>query len=95
MKIIQEGDQYIDKTWEIQCTGEGWNQHGKVPCGSILEVNVYDLMRYAGQDYPISRPPTIWFKCIKCECRTDISHAHDIWQSHQFDSRIKSGDAAV
>lgn len=89
MKIIEENDRYVEKTWRVQCTGLGWNQGNLIPCGSILEVDIYDLERYTGQDYPIRRDPTVLFTCMKCGRRSDLPADHEITKDHLFDSRIQ------
>ena len=72
MKIIKERKPFENWNLEVECTGNGWNQNGKVPCGSLLEIDVDDLLK---RNWSQSRDDTgidYGFNCPVCGCFTPI-----------------------
>jgi hypothetical protein len=72
MKVLKERKPFEDWKLEVSCTGGEWNQEGKVPCGSALEINANDLINRAWSKYPDSGGVDYGFICPICKCFTNI-----------------------
>ena len=57
---------------QVECTGGGWNQNEKVPCGSTLEINTDDLLKREWAKYPDYGGIDYGFICPICGCFTNI-----------------------
>lgn len=73
MRIIKEKKPLENWRLEVECTGYGWNQGDKVPCGSILEIDADDLMKRKWYTYPDSSGMNYGFVCPVCECFTEVN----------------------
>lgn len=41
-------------------------------CAALIAVEMQDIRYYGGQDYPIARPASYWFRCPHCDGQPDI-----------------------
>lgn len=57
---------------EFSCTGEGWEQHGKNPCGCLLEVSASDIQYRKHRDLSGDVDIYYGFTCCNCGCFTEI-----------------------
>lgn len=71
MKIIKENK---PKKWskQVTCTGKGWRQGGKIPCGSVLEIDENDVVFREWFKYPDSEGVDFGFLCPLCGCFTPL-----------------------
>lgn len=53
------------------CTGYGWINNGKSPCGAILELDKSDIFKVIPNKNRLSEV-TYGFKCPVCGCKTEI-----------------------
>lgn len=72
MKITKENKPFEDWNLEVVCTGKSWNQGGKVPCGSVLEIDKNDLLKRKWSKYPDYSGINYGFNCPVCQCFTEI-----------------------
>ncbi len=57
---------------EFTCTGDGWDQEGKTPCGCLLELQATDILYRKHTDLGGSTDTYYGFVCCKCGCFTEI-----------------------
>lgn len=76
MKVLQERKPFENWTLEVDCTGKNWNQEGKVPCGSTLEIDTNDLIKREWFKYPDDGGFDYGFICPVCGCFTKITEKH-------------------
>ena len=74
MKIIERKSPFEDWELEVSCTGKGWNQCDKVPCGSKLGIDVNDLVKREWFKYPDDSGAAYGFVCPVCDCYTEIEN---------------------
>lgn len=74
MKVIATADKN-ENIWKHQytCTGKGWEQHGKHPCGALLEIEATDLFKRNHTDYSGCTDTYYGFECCECGCFTEIN----------------------
>lgn len=74
MKIISYGQQNPNK-WKEKyvCTGKGWDQDGKTPCGALLEVEAQDIRKRYHVDMSGERDTYYGFTCPVCGCFTEVN----------------------
>jgi len=75
MKVLKTGKDNPN-LWkkEYTCTGYGWEQHGSIPCGALLEVSITDIRRRFHTDMGGCTDEYYGFTCPKCQCFTEIPH---------------------
>lgn len=74
MKIIQERKPFENWNLQVDCTGKNWNQEGKVPCGSTLEIDANDIIKRKWNKYPDESGNDYGFICPVCGCFTEINN---------------------
>lgn len=74
MKVIKERKPLEDWNLEVLCSGKNWNQNGKIPCGSTLEIDVNDLIKRKWSKYPDNNGVDYGFICPVCQCFTEIDN---------------------
>lgn len=74
MKVLKEPE-VNPELWkkEYTCTGRGWYQEGRTPCGCLLEVNIGDIQERSHTDLGGETDTYYGFTCCKCGCFTEIS----------------------
>lgn len=59
---------------EYTCTGRGWIQNGKTPCGCLLSVSITDIRRRFHTDITGETDSYFGFICSECGCFTEIPY---------------------
>ena len=72
MKILKEKKPLENWSEVVICTGGSWNQNGKVPCGSSLEINADDLLARNWSKYPNYSGTDYGVICPVCHCFTEL-----------------------
>lgn len=73
MKVLNRHPENNGWSIEQYCTGHGWDQNGKVPCGAQLEVADIDIQHRDHTDYGGGNDRYYGFTCPICGCFTEIS----------------------
>lgn len=71
--------------WTIKatCDGNGWNQEGRTPCGSLFELDSTDIQKRTYTDYGGGTDTYYGFTCPDCGCFSEIP-------SNKIPSHIRS-----
>lgn len=73
MKLIAEANENPELfTVKITCTGNGWDQGEKIPCGRLWEISGTDILKRNHTDYSGETDTYYGFVCPKCGCFTEI-----------------------
>ena len=72
VKVLVERKPFENWSAVIDCSGKGWNQKGKVPCGSMLEVGTEDLLCRSWHRFPDYKGVDYGFICPVCKCFTSM-----------------------
>lgn len=74
-RVIKEAFENED-LWRGQftCTGAGWEQHGTVPCGRLIEVLASDIVARKHTDYGGGTDVYYGFHCPVCNSFTEIPY---------------------
>lgn len=84
MRILEEcPDNMGWKTVQF-CTGYGWDQGNRRPCGAKLEVADKDIRKRAYTDYTGCADSYYGFVCPICGCFTEISTRDIPLMARQF-----------
>lgn len=64
-----------EKLWKTQeiCTGAGWNQNGRIPCGEVFEIDEMEIQRRSHSDYGGGSDTYYGFTCPVCGCFTELN----------------------
>lgn len=95
MKIIKQKSPFEDWNLEVVCTGKSWNQNGKIPCGSFLELDSNDIFKREWSKYPDRKGISYGFVCPVCNCFTEIEdndipkHLKDMARNYQLVKELK------
>lgn len=73
VKVLVERKPFENWSVVIDCDGKGWNQDGKLPCGSTLEIGTGDLLARQWFRYPDSTGVGYGFVCPVCLCFSSVS----------------------
>ena len=73
MKILKKNDGMQKWSIKVVCDGHGWDQHGKIPCYSKLELNSKDVYFRKHTDISGWTDTYYGFTCPVCECFTELS----------------------
>lgn len=57
---------------KFTCTGAGWDQDGKIPCGCLLDVQATDIQYRNHTDISGFTDTYYGFVCCECGCFTEI-----------------------
>ena len=76
MEVLKYGSDN-EKNWskEFTCTGRGWDQMGKYPCGALLKVSAQDILSRGHTDSYGERDLYYGFVCPVCHCFTEVSYS--------------------
>lgn len=72
MRILDRNPENMGWTIDTFCTGYGWDQHGKQPCGAKLEVSDKDIRCRTHTDISGCTDAYYGFTCPICGCFTEI-----------------------
>lgn len=75
-KVIAEANENPN-LWkkQVTCTGEGWDQEGKVPCRRLIEIDERDVQYRNHTDYAGDTDTYYGFTCPACKCFTELMNS--------------------
>lgn len=73
MRLIAEANNNPELfSIQVSCTGHGWDQGFRTPCGRLWEITARDILRREHKDYAGYSDSYYGFICPKCGCFTEI-----------------------
>ena len=79
MRVLDKSPKSMRWGIECFCTGKGWDQEGKVPCGAKLEVSDVDIQRRTYKDISGVSETYYGFTCPLCKCFTELDESKIPW----------------
>ena len=73
MRLIAEANNNPELfSIQVSCTGHGWDQGVRTPCGRLWEITATDILKREHKDYAGCSDSYYGFVCPKCGCFTEI-----------------------
>ena len=94
MKVLDKNPKNMGWSIECFCTGKGWDQEGKVPCGAKLEVSDVDIQKRVCTDISEVSDTYYGFTCPLCKCFTELDESKIPWSVRGIAKNYKKHESS-